>query len=155
MPRANRQLTLLQRRIQKSTEAMDKVLEKYDIDTLKRVKRTYTHLERSGETEESNEEMLLLKPFLKCYKKYYYHHRRKVKALKKVNELQQNDLESCLMCVNCRRHQIENSACENIQDDNDYLTFIPVKKGDINRRYKFRNFFLSSDKILRETKSYK
>ena len=65
MPRVESQLTILQRRIQKSTEAMDKILEEYDIDTLKRVKQTYTRLERSGETEESNEEMLSLKPILK------------------------------------------------------------------------------------------
>ena len=146
MPRVESQLTILQRRIQKSTEAMDKILEEYDVDTLKRVKQRYTRIQRSGETEESNEEMLSLKPIITCYKKYYYHHQRKVKDLKKVNELQQNNLESCLMCVNCKRHQIENSTCQKIQDDNDYITFIQVKKVDINRRYKFRNFSLTGDK---------
>ena len=71
-----------------------------------------------------------------------------------VEDIPEDDLstessQNMMMCANCKRYQIEDSICENIEDDNDFLAFIQVRKSDVNKRRKFRNFL-----YLETKKSY-
>ena len=153
------------KQIQKSSKAIDKILQEYKIEYLHAANQRYIKLKRRKGQADSNEELKSVKQ-MNNYKKLNYHQKKKKETLQTILEqcnttieediqsdptfdahstsdtsnnkersnhetVEQNDIDLIeeiaednsstdssqhnLMCVNCNRHQIEESTYENIQ----------------------------------------
>ena len=128
--------------IQKTSKVIDKILQENTIEDLHVANYRYIQMNRRKGQSDSNEEFESVKQMHNNYKKLIYHQKKKDTS---QTLLEQSDAHSIdliegiteddsstdssqqnFMCVNCNRHQIQESTCDNIQDDNDFISFMQV-----------------------------